>query len=64
VRTLFNLMEDVDLAPTPQAANAVSDTVKDSRSLQDRWQAIKTQEIAAMNVELRAAGLPAIDLAR
>jgi hypothetical protein len=64
VRTLFNLIEEVDVAPTPPAAAGVSDVVKDSRALQDTWQAIKTQDIAALNVELRAAGLPAIDLAR
>jgi hypothetical protein len=60
VRTLFNLMEDVDLAPTPQAAAAVPDVVKDSRALQDNWQLIKTQDIAALNTKLRAAGLPVI----
>jgi photosystem II stability/assembly factor-like uncharacterized protein len=62
VRTLFNLIEEVDLAPTPQAAAGVSDVVKDSRSLQDTWQAIKTQDIAALNLKLRAAGLPVIDV--
>jgi len=62
VRTLFNLIEEVDLAPTPQAAAGVSDVVKDSRALQDTWQAIKTQDIAALNVELRAASLPVIDV--
>jgi photosystem II stability/assembly factor-like uncharacterized protein len=64
VRTLFNLIEDVDLAPTPQAAAAVPDVVKDSRSLQDSWQAIKSQDIPALNQELRAAGLPIIELAK
>lgn len=64
VRTLFNLIEDVDLAPTPQAAAAVPEVVKDSRSLQDSWQAIKTQDIATLNTKLRAAGLPIIELAR
>ncbi len=64
VRTLFDLIEEVDLAPTPQATAAVSEVVKDSRSLQDTWQAIKTQDITALNAELRAAGLPVIDLAR
>jgi len=62
VRTLFNLIEEVDLAPTPQAAAGVSEVVKDSRALQDTWQAIKTQDIAALNVELRAASLPVIDV--
>jgi len=62
VRTLFNLIEEVDLAPTPQAAVGVSDVVRDSRVLQDTWQAIKSQDIAGLNVELRAAGLPVIDV--
>lgn len=61
VRTLFTLIEGVDVAPTPQAAAAVPDVVKDSRSLQDTWQAIKSQDIPALNQELRAAGLPVIE---
>jgi photosystem II stability/assembly factor-like uncharacterized protein len=64
LRTLFNLMEHVDLAPTPQAAAAVPDIVKDSQSLQEKWQALKTQNISALNLELRAAGLPVLDLPR
>jgi photosystem II stability/assembly factor-like uncharacterized protein len=60
VRTLFSLIEDVDLAPTPQAAAAVPDVLKDSRSLQENWQTIKSQDIPALNQELRAAGLPVI----
>jgi photosystem II stability/assembly factor-like uncharacterized protein len=62
LRTLFNLMEEVDLAPTPQAAAAVPDVLKDSRLLQDNWQSIKAQDIAALNQELRAAGLPLIEI--
>jgi hypothetical protein len=64
VKTLFDLIEDVDLAPTPQAAAAVSDVVKDSRRLQETWQTINTQDIATLNGELRAARLPVIDLAK
>jgi hypothetical protein len=62
LRTLFNLMEEVDLAPTPQAAAAVPDVLKDSRLLEDNWQAIKAQDIPALNQELRAAGLPLIEI--
>lgn len=64
LRTLFNLMEDVDLAPTPQAAAAVPDVVKDSHSLQETWQAIKSQDIPALNQELRGAGLPVLEITR
>jgi hypothetical protein len=56
------LIEDVDLAPTPQAAAAVPEVLRDSKSLQESWQAIKSQDIPALNQELRAAGLPVIDL--
>lgn len=64
VKTLLDLIEEVDLAPTPQAAAAAADVVKESRSLQDGWQLIKTQDVTALNAELRAAGLPAINLER
>jgi photosystem II stability/assembly factor-like uncharacterized protein len=63
-RTLFSLIEDVDLAPTPQAAAAVPDVLKDSRSLQTDWQTIKSQDIPALNQELRAAGLPVIEVGK
>jgi len=59
-RTLFNLIEEVDVAPTPQVASATLDVAKDSRMLQDAWRAIQSQEIPALNQELRAAGLAAI----
>ena len=62
--TLFGLMQDVDLAPTPQAAAAVPEAMKDSRSLQESWQMIKSQDFAALNQELRAAGLPVIEAAQ
>jgi hypothetical protein len=64
VRTLFSLIEDVDLAPTPQAAAAVPEVLKDSRSLQETWEMIKSQDIPALNQELRTAGLPVIEVGR
>jgi hypothetical protein len=64
LRTLFNLMEEVDLRPTPQAAAAVPEVIKDSRSLQEGWQAIKSQDIPALNQELRGAGLPLLDIGK
>jgi hypothetical protein len=35
----------------------VVEVLKDSRSLQESWQTIKSQDIPALNQELRAAGL-------
>jgi hypothetical protein len=62
IRTLFNLIQNVDLAPTSQVVAAVPDVLKDSRTVQENWQSIRSQEISALNVELRSAGLPEIDL--
>jgi photosystem II stability/assembly factor-like uncharacterized protein len=61
VRTLFGLIQEVDLAPTTQAAAAVPDLLKDSRTLQESWRMIKSQDIPALNAELRAAGLHLIE---
>jgi len=62
IRTLFNLIEEVDLAPTPQVSAAVPDVVKDSRALQESWRSVNSQDIPALNQELKAAGLPVISL--
>ena len=61
VQTLFRLIQEADLAPTTQAAAAVPALVKDSRTLQESWQMIKSQDIPALNAELRAAGLRVIE---
>jgi len=55
-------VEETDAAPTPQAAAAANDALKDSRSLQDSWQAITSQDIPALNEKLRSAGLPLIEI--
>jgi len=59
-RTLFGLIEEADVAPTTQIMSAVPDVLKDSQGLQQSWQAIKSTDIATLNKELRAAGLPPI----
>jgi len=64
VRTLFNIIEGVDAAPTQPVVSAVPDVIKDSRTLQANWETIKSQEIPALNQQLRAAGLPAIEISR
>ena len=61
-RTLFNVIQNVDLAPTSQVVAAVPGVLKDARTVQENWQAIKSQDIAALNRELRAASLAEIDL--
>ena len=63
VRTLFNLIQNVDVAPTSQVVAAIPEVLRDSRAVQENWQAI-SQEIAALNAELRTAGLPEIELTK
>jgi hypothetical protein len=62
LRSLFNLVEEVDAAPTPQASKAATEALKNSRTLQDSWQAITSQDIPALNEKLRTAGLPLIEI--
>jgi len=64
VRTLFNLFEGVDAAPTPQAAAAVPVVIGESRVLQESWQSLTTQDITGLNRELGAAGLPPVTLTK
>jgi hypothetical protein len=42
-------------------AGRIGGVFKDSRSLKESWQAIKSQDIPALNQELRAAGLAGIE---
>jgi hypothetical protein len=60
IRTLFSLIEEVDVAPTPQVVAAIPDVLKDSRSVQTTWRDLKSGEIATLNAQLRAAGLPVL----
>jgi photosystem II stability/assembly factor-like uncharacterized protein len=62
VRTLFNLIQNVDLAPTSQVVAAVPEVLNDSRAVQESWKTITSQDVAALNRELRTAGLPEINL--
>jgi photosystem II stability/assembly factor-like uncharacterized protein len=61
-RTLFGLIEEADVAPTTQIAAALPDVIKDSTSVQQSWQGIKSSDIPAFNQELRAAGLPPLTI--
>ena len=63
VRTLFNLIQNVDVAPTTQVVAAVPEILNDSRAVQENWQTIAS-DLAALNRELRTAGLPEIDLTK
>ncbi|HEX6045413.1 MAG TPA: hypothetical protein VFZ22_13060 [Pyrinomonadaceae bacterium] len=62
VRTLFNLIQNVDVAPTSQVRSAVPGVLQEAQAVYENWLSIKLQDVAALNRELRTAGLPEIDL--
>jgi photosystem II stability/assembly factor-like uncharacterized protein len=62
IKTLFGMLQDVDVAPTPQTVAAVTQVQADARSLRTRWQTLMTQDIITLNQQLRAAGLTPITL--
>jgi photosystem II stability/assembly factor-like uncharacterized protein len=62
LRTLFSIIQDVDVAPTPRVVAAVGEFQKDAQSLMTQWVAIRSQDLAALNQELRSAGLLPINL--
>ena len=62
LRTLFNLIEEVDARPTPQVTAVIPDVVKESHDHQEAWRTIKSDDLATLNQELKRAGLAAISL--
>jgi hypothetical protein len=60
LRTLFNIIQGVDLAPTTQVEGATPEVLHDAEAFVSQWRAIESQEISALNQKLRAAGLPMV----
>ena len=61
VEKLFDDLQAVDAAPTPQAQAAVADLQRDARSVLERWRSMP-EEVVALNRQLEAAGLEKIGL--
>jgi hypothetical protein len=60
--TLFGIFQEADVAPSTQAAAAVADLQKQLPPLIDRWKAIQTQDIPALNRQLKGVNLPELKL--
>jgi hypothetical protein len=63
--TLMQLMgqlQSADVAPTTQQATAVADLQRVNNSLMQNWETIKTQDVSALNAELRNAKIPELRL--
>jgi len=60
--SLMNLLQGADAAPTSQALAAISERKQAFGALLGKWNAFKTQDLAALNGQLKAAGLPALEI--
>jgi photosystem II stability/assembly factor-like uncharacterized protein len=60
--SLMGLLQGADAAPTSQALAAVTGRRQALASLMAKWNAFKTQDVANLNVQLKAANLPAIEI--
>jgi len=61
-RTLLNILQAVDAAPTTQARKAIADLTKDKQLLDERWNDLRAVDLASLNKQLAAAGLPPIEM--
>ncbi len=54
---LMQLLDEADVTPTTQLTAAVSTRLAETSKLMARWNALKGAELAALNAQLKAAGL-------
>jgi hypothetical protein len=59
---LMRLIQEADVAPTTQAVAASADRRKAMASLLQRWAAMKSQDLATLNMQLKQAGLSEISI--
>jgi photosystem II stability/assembly factor-like uncharacterized protein len=59
---LFNVFQEADVAPSTQAAAGVKEVEKQLPPLIARWEAIKSQDLPALNAQLKQSNLPEVKL--
>lgn len=62
VLALFGVLQEADVAPTTQATAAVSELDQQIPPLLKQWDAIKAQDIPALNSQLKHANLPEVKI--
>jgi len=60
--TLIRVLENADVAPATQLIAAVADRRAEVAKVLARWDTLKTADLAALNAELKGAGLTAVTL--
>lgn len=62
LQTLFGILQEVDAAPTIQVSTAVTNLQREIQSVIEGWRVIESQDIPALNRQLKGAGLPELKL--
>ncbi len=60
--SLLGLLQQADVSPTTQTVAAVAGRRNAMASLLTRWNAVRTQDVPALNTQLRQANLPEVAL--
>ncbi len=60
--TLFGVLQEVDDTPTAQATSAVAELEQALPPVMQQWQTVKSQDVPALNAQLKSANLPEIKL--
>ena len=60
--SLMGILQAADAAPTSQVSKAVVERRQALASLMARWSTFKTADTAGLNVRLKAAGLPPVEI--
>jgi photosystem II stability/assembly factor-like uncharacterized protein len=61
--SLLNVFQEADVPPTTQAAGAIADLERQLPSVMKSWQVIASQDIPALNAQLKKANLPEVKVA-
>ncbi|HKE31403.1 MAG TPA: glycoside hydrolase, partial [Candidatus Angelobacter sp.] len=62
LNALLGVLQEADVAPTTQATTAIPELEQQIPSLIQRWDAVKAQDIPALNAQLKSANLPELKL--
>ncbi|HET7373537.1 MAG TPA: hypothetical protein VFJ20_09125, partial [Gemmatimonadaceae bacterium] len=55
-------MQEAEVTPTAAQVASVARARTDAKAVMDRWTAIKTRDLAALNAKRKAAGEPAVTI--
>ncbi len=62
LNALMHLLQEADAAPTTQAVAAIGKRERQFTAVMGRWTALKTEDLANLNAQLKQANLPAVTL--